>query len=561
MNDKIVVIEDSKTSFANSYNCLQVEFNSQSKDEDIHRWLIANKQLMSNAEKLIIPVRLGNEDAEFMGLHIGLHIRLTKELEILRHIPILFISDQTSEQILTNQLSKHKEKSGLLIFTRGTYLLSALLLDEYIYKTISPISNIDLNELVIPNLIIESSKDSGHKLANEWGSLRLAKFAGHDLMINKPYSLFFKYKDSLSNNEIVPDTVNIIGLHNESCRALLIDDSADKGWSEILKFILRNRIINPAKAISLDIIKSYEDANYFTDYEKYDIIFLDLRLKEEEDQPNSIGEITEFSGSKILKKIKDKNRGIQVVIFTASNKVWNIEKLLANGANGYYIKESPEYVLSSKFSKDNYLELLLTINNCLKLKFLKQVVEIQNRCYHFIASDPRTSSRDLQDFYLRTIAALEIAFDLLEKTIKDEKYFNFAFLTYFQILEDYTTIRNNFDFVSNKECYVGSTRIRVIDNSTGINIWKLTYIKDRANGGFFKIAEEVNTQDVPVNTLAKISFILAFKFNKDDNYLKKWGQINNVRNTKAGHGGSGSYVSISEINWLLEIIELFLTNQ
>ncbi len=560
MNNKIVVIEDTKTNFSEAFKCLKMEYNNQSKDEDIHSWLMRNKQILCDSEKLIIPVRLGNEDAEYMGLYIGLHLRLTKELENARFTPILFISDQIIEQILANQFNKHKEKSGLLLLTEGSYLLSAFSLDEYISKTISQITEDEMSEFVIPNLIIESSRDTGHKLANEWGSLRLAKFAGHTLSIAKPFSLFFKYKDSLSNNETVPDYVNIIGEYNDSCKALLVDDNADMGWSEILEFILRERIIAPGEICSLDVINSYEDANNFTDYEKYDIIFLDLRLTKEEDRPNSIGDITNFTGSKILSKIKDKNRGIQVIIFTASNKAWNIEKLLANGANGYYIKESPEYVLSSKFSNDNYDELLLTINNCLKLRFLKQVAEIRDRCYHFIASDPRTTSQDLQDFYLRTIASLEIAFDLLEKTTKDEKYFNFAFLTYFQILEDYATVRNNFDIVSINECYVGPARLKVVDNTTGPLIWKLTLKKDENNGKYFKKDDQI-TFPFPINALAKISFILAFKFNKDDNYLKSWGQINNVRNTKAGHGGSGAYVTINEIKGLLGIVELFLTNQ
>ena len=87
MNKKIVVFEDTKTSFSTDYECVQIEYNGQSKDVDIHRWLVVNKHLMTSAEKLIIPVRLGNEDAEFMGLYIGMHIRLTKELGDVRFSP------------------------------------------------------------------------------------------------------------------------------------------------------------------------------------------------------------------------------------------------------------------------------------------------------------------------------------------------------------------------------------------------------------------------------------------------------------------------------------------
>ncbi len=36
--------------------------------------------------------------------------------------------------------------------------------------------------------------------------------------------------------------------------------------------------------------------------------------------------IDDFTGTKVLKVIKEINPGIQIIIFTASNKVWNIEK-------------------------------------------------------------------------------------------------------------------------------------------------------------------------------------------------------------------------------------------
>ena len=226
MKNKILVIEHASSRISVQLKCDRLEYNNQSKDEDIHRWLIVNKQLLSNAEKLIIPVRLGNEDAEYMGLYIGLHIRLTKELEVVRFLPILFITDDTREEILTNQIHNRKEKSSLLLFTKGSYLLSAFSLDEYISKPLSLIDEQIFIETVIPNLKIENSKDPGHQLANDWGAFRLAKFAGYPLSIEKPASLYFKYKDSFTNNEIVPNKNSNIGLSQQSCKALLIDDNA-----------------------------------------------------------------------------------------------------------------------------------------------------------------------------------------------------------------------------------------------------------------------------------------------------------------------------------------------
>ncbi len=373
MNENIVTIEDSKTNFASDLSCVRIEYNNQSKDGDIHSWLIVNKQLLSDADKLIIPVRLGNEDAEYMGLYIGLHIRLTKELEDVRFLPILFISDATKEEILTNQIRKGKEKSGLLLFTKGSYLLSAFSLDEYLSKSLSPINEQILIETVIPNLNIENSKDPGHQLANDWGAFRLAKFAGYSLKIEKPAALYFKYKDSFTNNEIVPNKNSNIGLSQQNCKALLIDDNANAGWSDTLSFILKSKILAIGKLHSLEVITDYDEAIAKTNYQDYDLIFLDLRLLKEEDRLNHMGSIDDFTGTKVLKVIKEINHGIQIIIFTASNKVWNIEKLLKMGANGYYIKESPEYILSTRFSKDNYDEFIKTIQSCLLRKPLIRI--------------------------------------------------------------------------------------------------------------------------------------------------------------------------------------------
>jgi CheY-like chemotaxis protein len=559
MNSQIVVIEHVTSYISSKLKCNKLEYNNQSKDEDIHRWLIANKQSLKNASKLIIPVRLGDEDAEYMGLYIGLHIRLTKELEDVRYLPILFVTDDTKEEILYNQINNQKEKSGLLLFTKGSYLLSSFSLDEFILKSLLPISEKILLESVVPALSIETSKDPGHQLANDWGAFRLAKFAGHSLRQEKPTSLYFKYKDSFTNNETVPELDNKIGVLNESCKALLIDDNADSGWAEILKYILKNKIVMPGKASSLDVIKAENEAMSFNNYDQFDIVFLDLRLSKEEDRRNHINKIEEFSGTRVLKKIMSINRGIQVIIFTASNKVWNIEKLLDLGANGYYIKESPEYILSPSFSKENYLELLATIRKTLALKFLRKVDNIHRKCLNTITTDRPSKPTIYQQFYDRTTAAFEIAYQLLGKTVVDGKYLNFTFLTYFQIIEDYVSQRENFEFVSKRDCYVGPLKTKVIDDSTGSLIWKLTFVPDKTHGDYFEIRDEVKAVETQIQTLAKVSFVLAFNFYKDNSYLKKWARLNNVRNIKAGHGGANGYVTSTDIEEILEIIELIIS--
>jgi len=433
MNNRIVVIEDSESRFSDDFKCQKIEYNNQSKDEEIHCWLIANKDRLLCAERLIIPVRLGNEDAEHMGLYIGLHIRLTKELEAIRFLPVLFVSKQSKEEILSNQINTLKEKSGLLLFTKGSYLVSASSLDEYITK---PLSNLDeqvLLEKVIPSLNIQNTQDPGHQLANDWGAFRLAKFAGYTLKLRKPSSLYFKFKDSFTNNEIVPNANNTIGGFKESCNALLIDDNASSGWSETLEHILRSKIVNPGKPVSFEVITLSDDALRYADYINYDVVFLDLRLLKEEDKSNQINTIDDFTGTTVLKLIKEINPGIQVVIFTASNKVWNIEKLLELGANGYYIKESPEYILSTRFSKDNYDEFIKTIQTCLLRKPLKQIYIISQNIKSIITTLVRTKKID-KSFGKSVQQYIELANKIIDAA-RTENDYAMGYLVLFKCIE------------------------------------------------------------------------------------------------------------------------------
>lgn len=81
----------------------------------------------------------------------------------------------------------------------------------------------------------------------------------------------------------------------------------------------------------------------------------------------------DFSGMRVLQKIKSMNQGNQVIIFTASNKVWNLKALLDAGVDGYYMKESPEFGFTNDFSEQNYLRFQEDVKRCFDRDFLKVV--------------------------------------------------------------------------------------------------------------------------------------------------------------------------------------------
>ena len=88
-------------------------------------------------------------------------------------------------------------------------------------------------------------------------------------------------------------------------------------------------------------------------------MILDLRLHKEDFNNKPIDEITGF---KILEKIKNHNKGIQVIIFSATNKIWNLQALQNAGADGFIIKESPNNNFEPGFTKQSIEKMLQSIS-------------------------------------------------------------------------------------------------------------------------------------------------------------------------------------------------------
>ena len=271
------------------------------------------------------------------------------------------------------------------------------------------------------------SNIGGHSLANQWGANVLNRMLlGCNLdnpEINRAkHSLYFKYILALTDNpeQILPPAVE--SLPNAANKnILLIDDEAEKGWAIVLSDI--------CKGANLEF--SQKRVNIFNDLDEdirnkikndyYDLIFLDLRLNglNEED----IRKPEDFSGVKVLQKIKAINRGTQVIILTASNKAWNMKMLLESGADGYYIKESPEYAFPLSYSEKNAETLLDEIDICLERGYLKvlyrKVERLKNLKINTIFSESTTN---------RIAKQLDVSYFLLDKARTKEE-FAYSYIT------------------------------------------------------------------------------------------------------------------------------------
>lgn len=152
-------------------------------------------------------------------------------------------------------------------------------------------------------------------------------------------------------------------------KILLIDDQAQKGWKQILEIVLFEN--NP-----IDFAEDYNLARNKLENNFYDLIFLDLRLDEKD---HNLNDIRQFNGFKIINEIIRKEFGsinfpTPVIVFSATNKIWNIDTMILYGADNYYIKEHPDYSFDPQYSIENFKRLKLTVSELIKLGIKRRQV-------------------------------------------------------------------------------------------------------------------------------------------------------------------------------------------
>lgn len=234
----------------------------------------------------------------------------------------------------------------------------------------------------------------------------------------------------------------------------LSNDEADKGWDDVLRKMLPNSEFKTIQEQVPDYDNLSDDAKKTIESGKYDLIFLDLRMNGVAEEDTFRPE--EFSGMKILKAIKEQNKGNQVIMFTASNKAWNMKALLDAGADGYYIKESPEYVFPASYSDSNARELYDSIVSCFCNGYLRNVYSKIKKI--------KKKIQDSQCFANRTdevLGSIDIAYDLLAKSNANQEYKAYSYLQLFLVIEEF--VKNSAGFYNSEDGLYYITESNAID--------------------------------------------------------------------------------------------------
>lgn len=511
---------------------------------EIHNWLV---ELFRNneIEKIIIEIK----DNPILSLQIGYHIRLSiEELKECSLIPIMYISGISLNSILL--------KSGVysqLLSTKGVYYSDYDLPSNK--EEVNHINGLKASEYLVHFLKlinIQPAETIGrHSLANIWGAHVMDKAANSNALSQDSdfkKELYFKYVSAFNIlHKLKPSLTKVVGNINvgttnridaEGKRVLLIDDEAKKGWDVVFRKILKTT--SPDDFVVIDEkVKDYDSlspkSKKIIEEQHFDLYLVDLRL-------DGIGEdeikkTEKFSGMKILRKIKDLNKGNQVIIFTASNKVWNLKALLDEGADNYYMKESPEYNFSSNLSEQNYEEFKENVKKCFDRNFLKKI-------YSEWKNTKSNKTNTMKGFISESEIALDMAWEQISAG-----YLDFAFLTLFQSIEN---IANNLYKIDGTSDTLEN--VVTIDKSSNLeHEWLLTYKKDHPKESYFTSGIVKNTISLQPTTLFKVSCMFHIVYKKDDAFLEKLGALNATRN-KIAHKGSKNFATPNDLVLLLKIL-------
>jgi len=484
-----------------------ISYQAHENERGFHDWLtreFKNKDI----QRILIPLSLPTSEENTEGLLLGLHIRLNYELPIeKRSIPIVFITNLSINNILEKSTFDSDNNPQNLLFSEGIYI-SSTDIDEIKEKLETARSVKEYNLFLRQLNIRRKATVGGHDIANAWGCYKLARVVGiSDVVFSKEAiakhlkQLYAKYL--ICVNESYDDSkMSYVDLQPISCsgkRILFIDDKYDEGWGDLMSkvFCKAGNGFVPVHS------EKYKTNGSFTDYDGFisecesyigqhwDLIIIDIRLNPviEDVDANNIAP-TEFSGYKLIDAFLNNkdfgNKGYQILVSTASNKIWNVNAALKCGAKGYYIKESPEFNYPIAETKKQYESLKENIQACFDNSYLQDIFKSIN--------DDIKPRLPKNDFGKSISKQLDIAFYLISLAETQEQY-AFAYVSLYLVIElinkEFLTQDTNSDWcLKNNQ----AEKLKAWSNEKNV-LYDFSYKKDQ----FGNRIKDGNGNDVVIN--------------------------------------------------------------
>lgn len=322
--------------FLNSDQALEIPFSGNVDADDGFDFDCDDSSLCSTIDEdlanqkydcIFVPLCFGETLYDFLGLRFAMLIRFLQTKN--RLTPIIIYGEAEYAEMINNECFDILKMPGI----------------KYVHSDFASLQNSvsglrDTLEseykLGLQNIHLKIPSDIGdnHDVSNKWAIYRWATALGaddddieknNDKVLN---NLYFRYLMSLysvsEGDKLTQENLKIKQDSSQpALNVLYIDDQADEGWYEVLCTFLYdyNQISLDYLGKELKKMHSIQIPKAVTDKigeQKTNVVILDLRLHRSDANQT---DFTKTSGYQVLEKIKKENRGIQVIVFTASNNV------------------------------------------------------------------------------------------------------------------------------------------------------------------------------------------------------------------------------------------------
>lgn len=429
---------------------------------DLRATLVSlSKTVESPADTCLLIKGRSLSDSLWLARGIRLSLSFTRRLALCP-IVILPVATESHDDFLrrdcdgTEKTEIENLAPGLQAFihTPQIYLASTDKEAETYIKKASALKAEDFECFM--DMIKVTSQQGSHAIANEWAAYTLGRLLGIRSTDEIPATRDLTYlcylllsgmskedraKLCADEGPASKESCSEIQLANSSGNNILLIDDQDEVWTPVVQKLLGGN--NSLTVWGKDIIKRVNDEIYLNGMcpqkwtqniiGNFDLVILDMRLFGETiSTPDN-----ELSGLQVLKTIMDFNRGQRVIMFTSSNKVWNIKRSLELGAADIFIKESPQFPMNEKNRADALQDLVSNISEALSHSWLKDVYGMGAKLISDAKkyAEVKDSSVEKRRLYLDIADQTAGAIDIFMNARNDPKKIKLAYFQLYNIFE------------------------------------------------------------------------------------------------------------------------------
>lgn len=490
---------------------------------------------------ILIPFSLSQVNPiEFTGIRLAAHIRLGSN-DLWKRVPILFNGPNSVDEVI--RLSD----IGTLLVTPKVFVSQVNTSENLLcwitsnHEKLIPLTDGEYRVFVNRFIVAppENYDDSNHSITNLWNMLRWREMLKWEegkepelsALVNEfSFSLYHKWLQVATGTREYfkkkkkkrsPSIPSIQGK-----KIVHIDDDLSKGWKSILDAIFSssNADYHAYSDFNSNQTKDELLKSVFTFLDMHDdadCYIIDLKMHEDDSKTD---EYQSYTGHLIAEHLYKKNPGNQVILFTASDKVWNYvysEKYCSD----YIVKEDPTRLLTKEQSNDLFVDFSRAIQKACERSYLKDYYKhCLNNSYlsdffEILRSD---NDKKIHEINMRSAALNLMVF--IESTIKNE----------FQIkngLKLYSNITNNEEYTAD-DVYVESTMTPdgKIDAAIKVHV---AGTKQARN--WFQIP----------NDMFLICAVLIKHYRISEYEVEKVIELKNIRNQSIAHGNTYSKIDLN----------------